>query len=233
MYIGHFGLAMAAKRLAPKTSLGTLLAAAEFVDLLWPVLLLAKVEHVRISPGATKLTPLDFYDYPISHSLLMVCAWAVAFALGYLVMRRYVRGAWVIGALVVSHWFLDAIVHRPDLPLSPSSTHMIGLGLWNHRAVAISLELILFVCGLLIYVRTTVAEDRTGNGSLLGLVTFLLVTWLASLFGPPPPNVRAIEIVGFMGLLFVPWGAWIDHHRTRRNCAEKDDEVFTEKHAAI
>ena len=233
MYIGHFGVAFAAKRLAPRTSLATLFAAAEFLDLLWPVLLLTGVEHVRIVPGITKVSPLDYYHYPISHSLLLVCVWAVLFAAGYWIVCRYWRGAWVMSALVLSHWVLDAIVHRPDLPLSPGYLPMVGFGLWNHRVASIALELILFGVGLLIYLRTTVAFDRIGNGSLLGLVTFLLVTWMANIFGPHPPSVRAIAIVGVTAILFVPWGAWIDHHRSRRKRIESEDRLFTEKHIGI
>lgn len=234
MYIGHFGVALAAKRLAPRTSLGTLFAATEFVDMLWPVLVLSGIEHVRIVPGITKLTPLDFYDYPISHSLMMVCVWASIFALGYWLVRRYARGAWVAGALVMSHWFLDAVVHRPDLPVAPWSRHLMGLGLWNHIFAAVTLELILFLGGLWLYASATVAKDRVGGIALWSLVAFLLLTWAANILGPPPPNVRAVGVVGVIaGVLLVAWAAWIDHHRSRRNRIQADGELFTEKRVAI
>lgn len=234
MYIGHFGVALAAKRLAPKTSLGTLFAAAEFVDLLWPVLVLSGIEHVRIAPGITKLTPLDFYDYPISHSLLMACVWAVLFALGYWFIRRCRRGAWVVGALVVSHWLLDAVVHRPDLPLVPWSRHLIGFGLWNHIGAAVTLELILFLGGLWLYARTTVAKDRVGSIAFWMLTAFLLLTWTANILGPPPPGVKAVGIVGVIaGVVLVAWASWIDRHRRLRNRTQADDELFTEKRVAI
>lgn len=233
MYIGHFGVALAAKHFAPKTSLGTLFAASEFIDLLWPALVLASVEHVRIVPGITRLTPLDFYDYPISHSISMVCGWAVAFSLVYWIIRRYTRGAFVVGALVVSHWVLDTIVHRPDLPLIPGGSEMVGLGLWNHKAAAIIVELILLMTGLLLYLKDTVAKNRIGNGALLALVAFLLITWMANLFGPPPPSVREVAIAGLLAILFIPWGFWIDHCRRRRKSVESGDELFTQKRIAI
>src|SRR5690606_33372937 len=103
--------------------------AAQFVDLLWPTLLLLGFERVAITPGITAFTPLDFVHYPISHSLLAVMLWGLAVALFYNIMQRYRRGAIVLGLLVASHWFLDFIVHRPDLPLVPGVDHKVGLGL--------------------------------------------------------------------------------------------------------
>ncbi len=234
MFIGHFGVAFAAKKFAPKTSLGAMFAAAEFLDLLWPVLVLAGVEHVSIAPGITKMTPLDFYDYPISHSLFMVCVWAAVCATLYWMIRRYARGAIVVCALVVSHWFLDVAVHRPDLPVAPWGHRVFGFGLWNHTATAIVLELILFLGGLFLYANSTTAKDRTGSIALWALVIFLLVTWCSNIFGPPPPSVKAIGMVGVIGgALFVAWGGWIDRHRTRKNRVQDHDEFFTEKRVAI
>ncbi len=119
MFIGHFGLVLAAKRVAPKTSLGALIFATEFVDLLWPLCLLFGIEHVAIAPGITRMTPLDFTDYPITHSLLMCVVWAFAVSGIYFLLRRYGRGAWVLAIGVLSHWILDWITHRPDLTLYP------------------------------------------------------------------------------------------------------------------
>jgi hypothetical protein len=117
MFLGHFGVALAAKRVAPGTSLGTLILAAQLLDVLWPVFLLLGWEHVRIAPGITKVQALDFYDYPLSHRLSMGVRWSLGVGLLYYAVRRYGRGAWVVGGLVASHWLLDLLVHRPDLPL--------------------------------------------------------------------------------------------------------------------
>ncbi|HEX9607273.1 MAG TPA: hypothetical protein VF962_08590, partial [Gemmatimonadaceae bacterium] len=125
-------MAFAAKRAAPSTSLGALTFAAQFLDELWPILLLVGVEQVRIVPGLMAANPLDFVYYPYSHSLLMAIVWGILVAGSYFPLRRYGRGAWIMGALVGSHWFLDLPMHRPDLPLWPSaSSPKVGWGLWN------------------------------------------------------------------------------------------------------
>jgi hypothetical protein len=233
VFIGHFGLAFAAKRVAPKTSLGTLIAAAEFVDLLWPAFLLAGVEHVRIAPGITRLTPLDFYDYPVSHSLLGGIAWAAGFALVYFGARRYGRGAIVLGMLVLSHWFLDAVVHRPDLPLTLHGAARVGFGLWNYPAAWIVLEGLLFATGVVIYLRTTEAKNRVGTYATLALIGFLLVTWLGGFFGPPPPSVKAVAIVTLSMSLLVLWAAWADRNRRVRKGALAAVTPFTAKRPAV
>lgn len=139
MFIGHFGMGFAAKRAARQTSLGTLFLAAQFIDLLWPTFLLMGVESVKIAPGATKLTPLEFTHYPVSHSLLAVAAWSVLVGAVYFFLQRSALPALLCVGLVASHWFLDALTHQPDLLLSPGGVTRIGLGLWNHPVVAICL----------------------------------------------------------------------------------------------
>ena len=137
MFIGHYGVALAAKRIAPRTSLALLVLAAQFLDLIWPIFLLLGFEHVRVVPGITRVQPFEFYDYPFSHSLTMALRWAVAVGLIYYLARRYVRGTWVVTVLVVSHWVLDFVSHRPDLPLWPGGPK-VGLGLWNSWAASIT-----------------------------------------------------------------------------------------------
>jgi membrane-bound metal-dependent hydrolase YbcI (DUF457 family) len=216
MFVGHFGLALAAKGAAPRTSLGTLGAAAQWVDLVWPALLLAGVERVRIDPGNTAVTPLDFEHYPWTHSLLMAGAWAAAFAIAYRARTGYARGAAVVGALVASHWFLDAGVHRPDLPLAPGLATRVGLGLWNSLPATLVVEGAILAAGVAAYVRATRPRDRVGTWALAGLVAFLLATWGANVTGPPPPSATAIGAVGLSMWLLVAWMAWIDRHREVR-----------------
>ena len=139
MFIGHFGVGFAGKRAAPAVSLGTLFLAAQFADGLWPLLLLLGVEHVRIAPGTMKLSPFDFYDYPWSHSLVAIVVWGVLLGGAYYVLRRSLRGAAVVAAGVVSHWFLDFLVHRPDMPVFPRGPYL-GLGLWNSLPATVLLE---------------------------------------------------------------------------------------------
>lgn len=213
MFIGHFGVGFGAKAVAPRTSLGSLFLAAQFIDLLWPTFLLLGLETVRIEPGITRVTPLNFVDYPISHSLLGVTCWALLFAAAYIFLSRYPRGALVLGLAVFSHWLLDLIVHRPDLPLYPGSTELLGLGLWSSLGATLAVELPIFVLGLWLYLRTTRAVDGVGRWSLWGLVAFLVVIYFANLFGQPPPNVTVLAWVGQAQWLLVAWGYWVDRHR--------------------
>jgi hypothetical protein len=213
MFIGHFGVGFAAKRVAPTLSLGTAFLAAQFIDLIWPTLLLAGVEKVRIEPGHTRMVPLVFEHYPVSHSLLAVLGWALLFGVAYWLMKRQARAAMVLGALVVSHWLLDAIVHVPDLPLAPGSATLVGLGLWNSMPATIAVEAAFFAAGLWLYVRATRPADRTGRFALAGLVAFLVVVEIANFAGPPPPDVAALAWVGHAQWLLVAWGYWVDAHR--------------------
>ena len=216
MFIGHFALGFAAKRVAPRVGLGALFLAAQFVDLLWPTLLLLGLERVTISPGITVVTPLAFVHYPISHSLLAVLGWSVLIGGGYFVVNRAWREAWLLALLVLSHWLLDAVVHRPDLPLTPFGEARVGLGLWNSFAATLLVETALFVAGCWIYARTTRALDAIGRWGFWSLVGFLLLVYAANLFGEPPPSEAAIAWVGQAQWLLVLWAFWLDRHRVPR-----------------
>ena len=213
MFIGHFGIGFGAKSAAPNVSLGSLFLAAQFIDLLWPSLLLLGIERVRIVPGATAVTPLMFDHYPVSHSLLAVLGWAVLVGCVHLALRRDQLGALVLGALVLSHWGLDALVHRPDLPLYPGSATLVGLDAWSSLPMTSALELPLFALGLWLYSRATSPADAIGRWALIALVVFLLLIYAGNLLGPPPPNAEAIAWAGQAQWLLVLWGYWIDKHR--------------------
>jgi membrane-bound metal-dependent hydrolase YbcI (DUF457 family) len=218
MFIGHYAVALAAKRASPATSLGTLVAAAATLDLIWPALVLAGIERVAIAPGATVVTPLDFQYYPWSHSLLMSLVWAGLFGAMYFYKRRLLLGAAVVASLVVSHWILDAVVHRPDLPLLPGGEARIGLGLWNSLLGTLVVELALFAIGMVLYLRASAARDRIGTWGLNGLVVCILFAYGGAVLGPPPPNAMAIAWTDLGQWLFVAWAAWVDRHR-RPNAA--------------
>lgn len=213
MFIGHFGVGFGAKSVAPKISLGSLFLAAQFIDLLWPTLLLLGVERVRIAPGITAVTPLAFEHYPVSHSLAAVLAWALLVVGAYLLLPRDRIGALLLGLLVLSHWGLDAIVHRPDLPLFPGSAVLIGLDAWSSLPLTLAIELALFALGVWLYSRSTSPSDAVGRWSFAGLVVFLLVIYAGNLFGPPPPSAAAIAWAGQAQWLLVLWAYWIDRHR--------------------
>jgi len=215
MFIGHNAVGFASKRVAPRTSLGWLMAAPQLLDLIWPVFLVLGIEHVRIVPGNTRFTPLDFYDYPWSHSLLMAIVWGALFALAYYAKARYTAGAVTLFFGVVSHWLFDFITHRPDMPLYPGGPK-VGLGLWNHPAATMIVEGILFVAGIAIYVRTTRPRDKTGVYALWSLVALLAIIYVVAAKGTPPPNVNVLAGSAFAAFLFPPWAMWIDRHREAR-----------------
>lgn len=217
MFIGHFALGFAAKKAAPAASLGSLFLACQLADLVWPTLVLAGLERFEVRPGVTAVTPLDFVHYPYSHSLAALLLWGAAFALVFKLVRR---GSWtapvVLALLVLSHWVLDVITHRPDMPLTLTGSRRLGLGLWNSLPATLLIELALFLTGVAIYRRVTAPRDRTGSASLAGLVVFLLVIYGMNLFGPPPPNEAAVAWSAQAIWLLVAWGFWIDRHRGPR-----------------
>jgi hypothetical protein len=212
MFLGHFAVALTAKKAAPKTSLGTLVLAAQFADMLWPVLLLLGIEQVRIVPGLLPVTPLDFTSYPVSHSLVAQLGWGALLGIIYFLVRRNARSALSLGFLVPSHWLLDFIAHRPDMPIYPGGAKY-GLGMWNSLPLTIVVEYVLFAAGTAVYIRTTRAKDRVGNLALWSLLGLLAVVYLASLFGPPPPSVQALAWSALAMWLTVVWAAWADRHR--------------------
>ena len=213
MFLGHLALGYAAKRWLPQVSLAVLLAATQLADLIWPVLVAAGVEHVRIIPGFTASTPLEFLSYPYSHSLLALLVWGVLFA--WIFSRRRSSAAFVVLLiLVLSHWVLDVITHVPDMPVYPGSREF-GFGLWNSVWATRSVELSMFAVGVLLYARTTVPLDRVGRWAPWALVAFLVVGFLAG--SSPPPSVTALwttAIVLFVVVL--AFAHWSDAHRLGR-----------------
>jgi hypothetical protein len=214
VFIGHYALGFGAKRLAPSVSLGALFLACQWADLLWPTLVMAGLESFTIRPGITAVTPLDFQHYPYSHSLLALLLWGTVLALIYrAVSGSPLRGAVVLGALVASHWLLDVIVHRPDLPLAPGTRLRLGLGLWNSIPATLAVEFGLYAVGVWLYSKATAARDRTGSVAFRALVTFLAVVQVANVLGPPPRSVGAVTASAQAMWLLVAWGYWVDRHR--------------------
>src|SRR5207302_312409 len=188
MFLGHFAVGFALKRAAPRTSLGVLIAAPQLLDLLWPVFLLLGWERVRIDPGNTAFTPLAFDSYPLSHSLVMATIWGALFAAAYFVRTRLRTASIWIAIAVISHWILDWITHRPDLPLAPWRGVKVGLGLWNSVPATIVIESAMFVAGVWIYARATQARDRMGRVNLWIYVIALAAIYVSNMFAPPPPD---------------------------------------------
>ncbi len=219
MIIGHYAVGFAAKKWSPKTSLGLLFAAAVWLDIVWPIFVMLGLEHFNIAPGITRMSPFDFTDYPLSHSLVMAMVWGAGFGLLYLILKNDAKAALILGALVLSHWFLDFLVHRPDLPLLPEEVknymvpHKFGLGLWNYPTVEIILEGGLLAAGVWIYLKSTKALDQVGNFAMWAFVLFLATVFIASLNSAPPTNPMLVAFVGQLQLLLIFWGYWFDEHR--------------------
>jgi hypothetical protein len=220
MFIGHDAVALAAKRLSPRTSLGTLVMAVGWLDLVWPVFLLLGIEHVQIDPGNTAFTPLNFVDYPYTHSLLFAVIWAMAFGTIYFLIRRDFRASVITALAVWSHWGLDAVVHRRDLLLMPGGDIRVGLGLWNSIPGTLAVEITMFAAGIIIYLRSTTAKGAIGKISFWSFVVVLMAIYFSSI-NSPPPNERALAYLALLGWLPVIWGYWID--RTRRTKAVVED----------
>jgi hypothetical protein len=218
MFLGHFGIGFGAKRAAPGVSLGTLFAACQLADLLWPTLVLLGIERLEIRPGITVVTPLDFVSYPYSHSLIALSVWGILFGTLYaLINRSRAATAITLAAVVVSHWVLDVLVHRPDMPVTVSGTTRLGLGLWNSVPGTLIAELGVFSAGAILYARQTRPRDRIGSVAFASLVGFLLVIFFLNIFGPPPPSASAVAWSAEAMWLLVIWGYWVDRHRTVRS----------------
>src|SRR5688572_18516893 len=125
MFVGHYAVGLAAKRFAPRTSLGILIAAPILLDVIWPILVLVGWEHVSIVDNANPFLRLQFDSYPISHGLVAVIGWATLFASIYFGFARYLAGAIAVWFGVVSHWLLDFVVHLADLPLYAGSSRLV------------------------------------------------------------------------------------------------------------
>lgn len=214
MFIGHFAVGLAAKRLAPDVSLGTLFLAAQLADLVWPTLVLAGIESLSIRPGITAVTPLDFTRYPYSHSLVGMALWGLGLGIVYFTIKRRALAALVLFMVVLTHWLLDFVSHRPDLPLTLTGAERFGLGLWHSRIATLAVEGLFFAACVWIYVRATRPVDAAGRWWLVALVAFLVVVYLANIFGPPPPSVAAVAWTAQAIWLLVAWGYRIDRHRT-------------------
>ncbi len=211
LFVGHLAVSFGAKALEPKAPLSALIAASFGLDLLWPLLVITGIEVVSVEPGNTTFTPLAFVSYPWSHSLLFAIFWGVAAAgLTFGLMRNQRVGV-LIGAVVVTHWILDFVTHRPDLPLWPGGPE-VGLGLWNSVVATLILEGGFFLTCVVMFIRASAALDRTGNWSLWALVLLTGLIWATQPWSPPPPGSNAVAGVALILWLLPLWGRWIEAH---------------------
>lgn len=212
MFVGHLAAALGARAVEPRVPLGVCVAAAFALDLAWPILLLLGLETVRVQPGDTAFTGLAFESYPWSHSLVLVLAWSLLAGLLARAATGASRAGAVVGALVLSHWLLDAVAHRPDLPLWPSGP-VVGVGLWYSIPATVAVEGTLLAAGLTAYLRATLPRDAVGRWALVALVALAAVIWIAQPWSPPPPSATAVAVGALALWLFPPWAQWIETHR--------------------
>jgi hypothetical protein len=210
MFVGHLALALAGKTVNRGTSLVLFVVAANLVDLIWPLFLLVGIERVRIDPGNTAFTPLAFESYPWTHSLLMGAVWAVA--LGTLARRAGVTraGAWLAGALVVSHWVLDFVSHRPDMPLWPWPDGIYGLGLWRAIPATFAVEGLMWTAAIGVFLRARRPRGLHGHFALWSFVFVSTLLWASGPFSPPPPSEHALALFALLGWTIIPWAWWIE-----------------------
>lgn len=211
MFVGHYGVSFAAKRIEPTIPLWVLFLAVQLLDVIWAPLILLGVEKFRIVPGFTATNPLDLYYMPYTHSLVAALVWSVIGALAYQLLARpsRTRSSVIVGAAVFSHWVLDFIVHRRDLPLYDNSAK-VGLGLWNAPAIALGLEALLLLGGIWWCFRENLS--RATGTFVFGVLMVALQMYI--FFGPPPASDRAFAwtaIVSYALLALVIW--WLqDRH---------------------
>ncbi|HSH76143.1 MAG TPA: hypothetical protein VLA09_10710 [Longimicrobiales bacterium] len=215
MFVGHLAVALGAKKVEPEVPLAAAVAAAFGLDLLWPVLLLLGVETVRVAPGDTAFTQLAFESYPWSHSLLLTLLWSALAAAAARALLGSRRAALVVGALVLSHWVLDLVTHRPDLPLWPAGPRA-GFGLWSSVPATIAVEGALFAGAIAAWLSMRRPRDRTGTWSFVGLLALTTVLWVASPWAPPPPSASAVAWGALALWILVPWAAWSERHWVAR-----------------
>ena len=192
MFVGHYGVSFAAKRVAPRIPLWALFIAVQLLDVFWAPFVLLGIEKVRIVPGITASNALDLYYMPYTHSLVAALLWSGA---ALLVCRLFVtwarvgKAAFVVALAVFSHWILDLVVHRPDLPLY-DNTAKVGLGLWNVPAVAFALEAGLLFGGMWLYFGTGLVPRM--RMAVFGLVMLAVQAYV--FLGPPPVSDKAAAL---------------------------------------
>ena len=210
MFVGHYGVALAARGAEKRLPLWVYFLAVQWVDLVWTVLVYLGVERVSIQPGVNPSGPLVFDYYPYTHSLAAGLCWAaIAFMAYRLFMKRQgsLRAPTFLALAVLSHWFLDLIVHQPDLPVYDEGWK-VGLGLWNHPWVELAVELVLVAAGLVYYFKQSPELSKARRIGVVALCLVVVAIQLAGDYGPPPPSVKVMALSGFVLYVLFTLGAY-------------------------
>ena len=216
MFVGHYGVSFAAKRGDRSIPLWVLFVAVQLLDVFWSLFVFVGIEKVRIVPGITASNPLDLYYMPYTHSLLAALLWSLVAYVAYRAIRAFGashRAAWLVALAVFSHWVLDLVVHRPDLPLYDNAAK-VGLGLWHYPAPALLLEVAVLFGGMFLYLRSTTATTGLGRYGMpvFGVVMLAVQTFV--FFGPPPSSDRAAAITAIGSYaLFAAVAGWLERRR--------------------
>ena len=188
MFIGHYAPALLAATHPKAPGLGTLFVAGQLVDFGFFGLAITGIENFRITPGITVMNPLDLYDMPYTHSLLGSSLWALGFALIIWLFTRHRMAAIIGGAVVLSHWFLDWLVHAPDLTWA-GAPPMLGFGLWNYPAIEMPLEFLITFGALAFYLIKTRAMTEKAKYAVAGMIALLAIYQAFDWFAPKPVEV--------------------------------------------
>ena len=213
MFIGHYGVGFFAKALRRDIPLWVLFIAVQLIDVFWACFVMLGVERVRIVPGITATNPLDLYYMPYTHSLVGVLGWSAAGFAAYRLFSRSPfasRAALLVALAVLSHWFLDLIVHRPDLPLYDDAAK-VGLGLWNLPALSFLLEAALLFGGIYVYARSADPFYARKRTRMLIFGAVMAVGQIGVFFGPPPPSPAALAITGLaIYIVYAAAARWLE-----------------------
>lgn len=222
MFIGHYAPALVAAALPKAPKLGILFFAAQLVDIAFFIFVLGGVEAMRLQPKITVMNGLDLYHMPYTHSLLGSIIWGGAFAAIIWAVTRNSTSALIAGGVVVSHWFVDLLVHRPDLTLAGSPPNL-GMGLWNYPMIAVPLELLFAGGALAFYLSRTRHISGTAKHWpwTLGIVMLLvqLYNWLS-----PDPKMMDASLP-LSALLAYGLFAWLAFKTTQTRAREGAGET--------
>lgn len=205
---GHIGAGLAIGAADRSINVGVWISAALLSDLVLWVLILAGVEGVRIPPDFA-VTRQPQFVFPYSHGLLAALGWSVAAGLlaGVALCRRHrascMRTAVLVSVCVLSHWLLDLIVHRSEMPLVGATSPMLGLGLWDSLAAALLLESAIVAVGIGLYLPASGLPRRRAIALAALVLVVLAMTVAGMLFGPAPPSANAMAASSLLTLLLI------------------------------